>query len=89
LYTLTKQAAQSLNVYDVARVDFRLGANGQPYLLEINTLPGLNPQVSDLCIMAKAEDMPYNVLITEILYLAASRYGLIFESFPISSEIQA
>lgn len=76
LIKLTKQAAQSLNVCDVARVDFRLGANGQPYLLEINTLPGLNPQVSDLCIMANAEGMPYKVLITEILYLAASRYGL-------------
>jgi len=79
LIRLTKRAAQSLNVCDVARVDFRLGVNGQPYLLEINTLPGLNPQVSDLCIMAKAEGMPYNVLITEILYLAASRYGLKFE----------
>lgn len=89
LIKLTKQAAQSLNVSDVARVDFRLGANGQPYLLELNTLPGLNPQVSDLCIMAKAEGMPYNVLITEILYLAASRFGLMFECEPITTEIQS
>ena len=61
---------------DVARVDFRLGVDGQPYLLEINTLPGLNPQLSDLCIMAAAEGMPYQVLITEILYLAAERYQM-------------
>jgi D-alanine-D-alanine ligase len=62
-------------VCDVARVDFRLGASGEPYLLEINTLPGLNPSLSDLCIMAEAEGMDYQVLITEIIYLAAERNG--------------
>ncbi|MEJ2753908.1 MAG: hypothetical protein P8169_14725, partial [Chloroflexota bacterium] len=35
---------------DVARVDFRLDANDndKPYILEINPLPGLNPEYSDL-----------------------------------------
>ena len=79
LVDLTKKAAQSLGVCDVARVDFRLGADGQPYLMEINTLPGLNPHLSDLCIMAAAEGMPYPVLITEILYLAAERFSLPFD----------
>ena len=77
LIKLTKNAAQALNVYDFARVDFRLGVNGEPYLLEINTLPGLNPKLSDLCIMADAGGIPYKVLINEILYLAAERYGLL------------
>lgn len=81
LYELTRSAAQALNVYDVARIDFRLGASGQPYLLEINTLPGLNPSLSDLCIMAAAEGMDYQVLISEILYLAAERYGLPFNDY--------
>ena len=79
LLELTKKAAQALGVCDVSRVDFRLGADGQPYLMEINTLPGLNPQLSDLCIMAAAEGMPYSVLITEILYLAAERYRMSFD----------
>jgi len=79
LLELTKKAAQALGVCDVSRVDFRLGADGQPYLMEINTLPGLNPQLSDLCIMAAAEGMPYSVLITEIFYLAAERYRMPFE----------
>lgn len=78
MISLTKQAAQALHVSDVARVDFRLGADGKPYLLEINTLPGLNPFVSDLCIMAASEGISYQVLITEILYLAAERYKLPF-----------
>jgi D-alanine-D-alanine ligase len=80
LVDLSKRAAQALNVYDVARVDFRLGAGGEPYLMEINTLPGLNPALSDLCIMAAAEGLDYQVLITEILYLAAERFGLAFPS---------
>jgi hypothetical protein len=56
-------------------VDFRLGSDGHPYLLEINTLPGLNPRMSDLCIMARAEGIHYTDLINEILNLALSRYA--------------
>ncbi len=76
LIELAGKAAQALGTCDVGRVDFRLDANGEPHLLEINTLPGLNPSVSDLCLMAAAEELPYEVLITEILYLAAERFGL-------------
>ena len=76
LIDLTRRAAQALNAADISRVDFRMGADGKPYLLEINTLPGLNPAISDICIMADAEGLSYNTLITEILYLAAERFGL-------------
>jgi D-alanine-D-alanine ligase len=77
---LTRQAAEAIGAADVSRVDFRLGSDGEPYLLEINTLPGLNPAVSDLCIMAAAEGMQYDVLIQEILYLAAERFSLPFDT---------
>lgn len=76
LINLTKCAAEAIGACDVSRVDFRLGADGEPYLLEINTLPGLNPRISDLCIMADAEGMEYATLISEILHLALDRYGL-------------
>jgi D-alanine--D-alanine ligase len=76
LISLTKQAAEALNVCDASRVDIRLGADQKPYLMEINTLPGLNPELSDLCIMAASEGLGYQTLITEILYLAAERYGM-------------
>lgn len=79
LYDLARRAAEAIGACDVSRVDLRLGADGKPYLLEINTLPGLNPDISDLCLMAAAEGTPYGVLITEILYLAAERFGLQFE----------
>jgi len=38
-------------------------------------LPGMNPTVSDLCIMAQAEGMHYTDLINEILHLAVDRYA--------------
>jgi D-alanine-D-alanine ligase-like ATP-grasp enzyme len=77
---LARQAAEAIGAADVSRVDIRLGSDGEPYLLEINTLPGLNPAVSDLCIMAAAEGMQYDVLIQEILYLGAERFGLPFDT---------
>jgi D-alanine-D-alanine ligase len=63
---------------DVARVDFRLDASDgdNPYILEVNPLPGLNPEYSDLSIEAAAAGWTYEELINEILNLAAARYGL-------------
>lgn len=76
LYDLTIRAAEAIGTCDVGRVDIRLDAIGMPHLLEINTLPGLNPDQSDLCIMAAADGIAYETLINEILYLAAERYGM-------------
>jgi D-alanine-D-alanine ligase len=76
LVDLTRKASQALDACDISRVDFRLGADGNPYLMEINTLPGLNSGISDICIMAAVEGMEYQTLITEILYLAAERYEM-------------
>jgi len=63
---------------DVARVDFRLDANDgdQPYILEVNPLPGLNPGYSDLCIEATAYGWTYEELVNRILDEAIKRHGL-------------
>ena len=45
--------------------------------MEINPLPGLTPDYSDLCLFTKAAGISYTDLILEILYLGASRYGMI------------
>ncbi len=76
LKNLAVRAFEAIGGLDVARVDFRLGADGQPYLMEINTLPGLNPTYSDIVLAARGENLPYNTLILEILHLAAKRYRL-------------
>lgn len=70
---LAAEAFAAVGALDIGRVDFRLASDGRPYLLEINTLPGLNPRASDLCIMAQAEGFDYTDLIGEILALAWQR----------------
>lgn len=66
-----------LNALDVSRTDIRLDEEGNPRLMEINTLPGLTPDYSDLCLQAKAEGIHYEDLILDILYLGASRWGML------------
>ncbi len=77
LQDLAWRAHILLGALDVSRTDIRLDAEGNPRLMEINTLPGLTPNYSDLCLQAGAEGISYNELILEILYLAATRWGLI------------
>jgi D-alanine-D-alanine ligase len=83
LQNLAIKAHQAIGTLDVSRVDIRMDAHGQPRLIEINTLPGLTPDFSDLCVICNAANIKYTDLILEILYLGASRYGLLsLESVP-------
>ena len=77
LQHLALRAHTLLGALDVSRTDIRLDAEGNPRLLEINTLPGLTRGYSDLCIQAAAENISYEDLILEILYLGASRWGMV------------
>jgi len=71
------RAHQLLTALDISRTDIRLDAQGNPRVMETNTLPGLTPNYSDLCLQSKAEGIRYEDLILEILYLGASRWGMI------------
>jgi D-alanine-D-alanine ligase len=66
---------RTLGCRDVARVDFRL-RDGIPYFLEVNPLPGINPETSDLVILAKLRDWSYRKLIAAILHSAFDRTGI-------------
>ncbi|MFL5246005.1 MAG: ATP-grasp domain-containing protein [Gemmataceae bacterium] len=68
----TLQVFQALECRDVARVDFRL-RDGVPYFLEVNPLPGLNPESSDLVILAKGFGWTYAQLIESIVRAALER----------------
>jgi len=50
--------------------------NWKPYILEINPLPGLAPEISDLVIEAKAEGITHAELVHMILDAALARYGI-------------
>ncbi|MFW5940635.1 MAG: D-alanine--D-alanine ligase family protein [bacterium] len=76
---LTAATFRVTGCQDVARVDFRLDVNdgNRPYILEINPLPGLNPEYSDLCIEARAAGWSYEELVNRILDEALAREGLL------------
>jgi D-alanine-D-alanine ligase len=57
----------ALDCRDVARIDLRMSPNGQVYVLEVNPLPGLTPDYSDLVLISKAAGIEYRTLIHEIL----------------------
>jgi D-alanine-D-alanine ligase len=77
LYDLAIRGHVGVGAVDVSRLDIRLDAAGEPRLIEINSLPGLSPGFSDLCVIAHAEGLTYQDLILEILYLGASRFGML------------
>jgi D-alanine-D-alanine ligase len=79
---LAIRAHKAIGALDVSRVDVRMDQHGRPMLLEINTLPGLSPGFSDLCILAGNEGLQYTDLILEILYLGASRADLLAQPQP-------
>jgi D-alanine-D-alanine ligase len=68
-------AYRCLGCRDVSRVDFRL-RQGVPYFLEVNPLPGLNPQTSDLVIMADLVGWTHAQLIQRILDAALDRHRI-------------
>ena len=60
-------------------MDFRLNVkeNWKPYILEINPLPGLSPDISDLVIEGRADGTSHTELVNLILESALKRYGMI------------
>ncbi len=60
------RAHQSLGCYGFSRVDFRLGEDEVPYVLEVNTLPGMTP-LSDLPRAAAVIGIEYDDLVEMML----------------------
>lgn len=67
----------ALNCVDCSRVDYRMNRDGKLYFIEINSLPGLNPDpkiISYFRLAASAAGMSFDELIAQILSEAISRY---------------
>ncbi|HUL58305.1 MAG TPA: ATP-grasp domain-containing protein [Anaeromyxobacteraceae bacterium] len=69
-----RECFAALGCRDVARIDFRIDADGKVYFIECNPLPGLAPGWSDLVLIAQAAGIDYRSLIGEILSNAIRRY---------------
>jgi D-alanine-D-alanine ligase len=70
----SRSTFMSLGCRDVARVDLRLAPDGTVYVIEVNPLPGLTPDYSDLCLIANGARISYRSLIGDILSGAVKRW---------------
>ena len=77
LRRLATEVMRVTGTVDFARVDFRLDRhdNNKPYILEINALPGISP-ISDLTLMARADNWTYTDLVCGVFEAALKRHGL-------------
>lgn len=66
-------AWRGLGCRDGGRVDLRCDRHGKVSVIEINPLPGLNPERSDLCILARMAGVEYQELIDSIMRSALKR----------------
>jgi len=70
---LALAAWRGLGCRDAGRVDLRADARGQLHVMELNPLPGLHPEHSDLPILCNAIGLPYRELIRRIMDSACQR----------------
>jgi len=74
IQALAKQAMDVVGVQVYGRVDFRLDPDGNPWCLEINTLPGMT-ETSLLPMGAESHGLSFPQLIDEILKQSLKKYG--------------
>lgn len=81
-----KRAFIALRNRDVARFDLRVDKFLNPYILEVNPLPGLDPEHSDLPRIYKLMGKSYEDLINDILQVAIERQRLETRIIPTREE---
>nr|WP_300004290.1 ATP-grasp domain-containing protein [Tissierella sp.] len=69
-----KDAFEALDLKDYSRIDI-IVRKGVPYIIEVNSLPGLEKGYSDICKMAEKE-FSYEELIFNIIDSAKMRYKI-------------
>lgn len=70
---LSLAAWRAVEGRDAGRIDLRCDATGKMQVMEINTLPGLHPEHSDLPILCTKVGMPYLELMRKIMASAEKR----------------
>lgn len=70
---LAEKTWTGFGLRDAARVDLRLDAGGMPSVMEVNPLPGMHPEHSDLPIMWSQKGLPYVELVRKITKSGISR----------------
>jgi len=66
------RAHHALGCRDLSRVDMRIDEAGSPFVLEVNTLPGMT-EMSTFPLAASTYGLGYEALVEQLLLLAQSR----------------
>lgn len=66
-------AYRALGCRDAGRVDLKMDERGKIHFLEVNPLAGLNPNDSDLPILANLHEINYQQLLEQIMKSACNR----------------
>jgi D-alanine-D-alanine ligase len=74
LQSMARAAHDALGLSDYSRADFMLSGDGTPYLLEVNTLPGMTA-TSLLPQEAQAVGMPFEQLLARLIELGLRKKG--------------
>jgi D-alanine-D-alanine ligase len=69
---MAREAHEVLGCRDFSRADIRIAPDGTPYILELNTLPGLT-EMSTFPRAAQAIGMSYDALVVHLLNRALAR----------------
>jgi D-alanine-D-alanine ligase len=75
LSELAVRTYKAIECRDFGRVDFRVDAKGNPYVLEINPLPSLSTE-DVFMFIAKELGISFEEMLCRILETAIQRYGL-------------
>ncbi len=67
------KAFVALELRDLARIDIRMDENDMPHVIDVNPLPGLNPEFGDLPLLYQLNGGDYESLIRILLEEAFSR----------------
>lgn len=78
---LARRTYEALECEGAARVDFRITPRGRPYVLEINTVPGMT-ETSLLPMAAAQVGIAYDVLVERILQSALDRANRLAQGVP-------
>ncbi|MFW6284802.1 MAG: M20/M25/M40 family metallo-hydrolase [Bacillota bacterium] len=73
LQQLAIKTFNALGCFDSARVDFRIDKDGNPYVLEVNSMASLGGNASYVKAAA-VNGLPYNKLVQTIIQVATERY---------------
>ena len=73
LQAMAVRAASAVGCRDAARVDIRLTGDGVPYVLEVNTLPGMMPDYSEFPRIAAEVGISYTEIVKTLVDGAIKR----------------